>query len=287
MKPKDINEIREITMDWEKELYDENEKPLDRLVEGYSNTSIFRKIAFVGDSLSSGEFERVKEDGKKDFHDMYEYSWGQHIARRNGLTAYSFSKGGMTAKEYCESFAEEKGFWAKEKACQAYVIALGVNDIYNSEDPNVDIGTKNDVDVKDYRNNKKNFIGYYAQIVSRYKEIVPDAKFFFVGPPRETIFPRPEHQTRGIMDALYGLCNIFDNCYVIDLYAYGPLYDMRFYRHYWLHTHLNPMGYVLTAKLVDSYIDYIIRHNPEDFKNVGFIGTGIGYGFEAADTEKA
>ena len=110
MKPKDINEIREITMDWEKELYDENEKPLDRLVEGYSNTSIFRKIAFVGDSLSSGEFERVKEDGKKDFHDMYEYSWGQHIARRNGLTAYSFSKGGMTAKEYCESFAEEKGF---------------------------------------------------------------------------------------------------------------------------------------------------------------------------------
>lgn len=264
-------------MDWEKELYDATEKPLDRLVEGYSNTSIFRKMAFVGDSLSSGEFETVNHEGKKTFHDMFAYSWGQHIARKNGLTAYSFSKGGMTAKEYCESFAEEMGYWDKDKACQAYVIALGVNDIYNSEDPNVEIGSPADVDVKDYRNNKKNFIGYYAEIVSRYKEIAPDAKFFFVGFPRETIFPRPEAQTRGVIEALYGLCEIFDNCYVIDLYEYGPLYDQRFYKHYWLHTHLNPMGYVLTAKMVDSYIDYIIRHNPEDFKNVGFIGSGIEY----------
>ncbi len=30
-------------MDWQKELYDNNEKPLDKLVDGYSNTSVFRK----------------------------------------------------------------------------------------------------------------------------------------------------------------------------------------------------------------------------------------------------
>ena len=41
-------------MNWEKELFmGEDEKPLDRLVEGYSNTSIFRTIGFIGDSLSS------------------------------------------------------------------------------------------------------------------------------------------------------------------------------------------------------------------------------------------
>ena len=94
-------------MNWEKELFiDENEKPLDRLVEGYSNTSVFRKIAFIGDSLSSGEFETVKPDGKKGYHDLYEYSWGQYIARKNGLTAYNFSKGGMRARQYMETFAE-------------------------------------------------------------------------------------------------------------------------------------------------------------------------------------
>lgn len=36
---------------------------------------------------------------------------------------------------------------------------------------------------------------------------------------------------------------------------------------------MNPMGYMLTARMVESYIDYIIRHNAEDFKQIGFIGT--------------
>ena len=92
-------------MDWNGYLYDVNEKPLDRLVNGYSRTSVFRKIAFVGDSLSSGEFE-TWYDGKPHCHDIFEYSWGQYIARANGLTGYNFSRGGMTAKEYVESFAE-------------------------------------------------------------------------------------------------------------------------------------------------------------------------------------
>ena len=48
-----------------------DEKPLDHIVEGYSYTSILRKIAFVGDSLSSGEFQSTKEDGSQGFHDMY------------------------------------------------------------------------------------------------------------------------------------------------------------------------------------------------------------------------
>lgn len=86
-------------MDWNKELYNTEEKPLDRLVDGYSHTSVFRKIAFIGDSLSSGEFESVDTNGNRNYHDMYEYSWGQFIARKNGLTAYNFSCGGMTDRK--------------------------------------------------------------------------------------------------------------------------------------------------------------------------------------------
>ena len=66
-------------MDWENYLYkeNENEKPLEKLVDGYSNTSVFRTIAFIGDSLSSGEFETRDENGNPGFHDLYDYSWGQ------------------------------------------------------------------------------------------------------------------------------------------------------------------------------------------------------------------
>ena len=263
-------------MNWEKELcIDENEKPLDRLVEGYSNTSIFRKIAFVGDSLSSGEFETLKPDGKKGYHDIYEYSWGQFIARRNGLTAYNFSKGGMRARQYMESFAEQKGFWNPELACQAYVIALGCNDFNHK----VEVGSIDDIDKDDWRNNKPTFIGDMAAIVQRYKEISPDAKFFFVTMPASSDPVKVKERHEPQAAACYALAEYFENSYVIDLFKYLPVQDDDFKAKFYLHSHMNPMGYIFIAKVVDSYIDYIIRHNPDDFKHVGFINSGIEYKF--------
>lgn len=260
-------------MDWSEELYARDEKPLERLVGAYSYTSVFRTIAFIGDSLSSGEFETCDPQGNKAYHDLYEYSWGQYIARNNGLLAYNFSRGGMTAKEYIEQFAEQRGFWDADKAAQAYVIALGVNDISYGRMP---IGSLEDIHPEDYTKNAKTFIGYYAMIISRYKEISPDAKFFFMTFPRET-HRIGDADTLRMRELLYGLCEIFDNSYVIDLYEYGPEYDEEFRRNYFLLGHLDPKGYIVTARLVDSYIDYIVRHNPDDFKTVGFIGTDIRY----------
>jgi len=263
-------------MDWIKELYNNDEKPLDKLVDGYSNTSVFRTMAFIGDSLSSGEFETCDKDGNRNYYDMFEYSWGQYIARKNGLTAYNFSRGGMTARAYLADFAEEKGFWDKAKACQAYVIAMGVNDIFGEK---TEIGTVADIDKVNCKNNKPTFIGNYAQIVQRYKEISPDAKFFLVTLPKEDT---EEHKEKAydVVKAIYELAGCFDNSYVIDLYQYGPEYNKEFKEKFYLHGHMNPMGYILTARMVDSYIDYIIRHNPEDFKTVGFIGTDIKYKFD-------
>ena len=249
------------------------EKPLDNFVSGYSNTAIFRKIAFIGDSLSSGEFETVNEDGSHSYHDLYEYSWGQFLARKNGLTAYNFSRGGMTAKWYLESYADEKDLWNKEKACQAYVIALGVNDVYNQ---NMAVGTKEDITKTEFEGDRP-FISYYAEIVRRYKEISPDAKFFFVTFPKESRRAHQIDKTEATIKALYELCEHFENSYVIDLYKYGPVYDEEFVKKNFLLGHMTPTGYLFTANLIDSYIDYIIRTNPEDFKTVGFIGTDIKY----------
>lgn len=259
-------------MDYNKMLYDKAEKPLDRIVEGYSHTSIFRTMGFIGDSLSSGEFETRDAEGTRGYHDMYEYSWGQFIARKNGIKAYNFSMGGMSAERYF-AFAEERGFWDKAKACQAYVMALGVNDIYNENTP---IGSIDDIDIDNYKNNKPTFTGNYAGIVQRYKEIQPDAKFFFVTFPNSAT-PELDDKTLGMINTLYKMADFFENCYVIDLYKYGPVYDERFTEKFYLYYHMTPSGYILTAQLIDSYIDYIVRHNYSEFKNVGFIGTDIKY----------
>ena len=261
-------------MDWKKELFESPaEKPLDRFVDGYSNTAIFRTIGFIGDSLSSGEFESRDDEGNPGWHDYFEYSWGQYIARKNGLTAYNFSQGGMTAKGYMEHFAESKGYWDPALACQAYVLALGYNDVINC---NMEVGSVSDIDPDDWRNNKPTFVGYYAQIIARLRaEIQPQAKFFFVTMMHHDEDPTLDEKRRLHRQALYDLAEYFGNSYVIDLYEYGPYFDMEYIERFNLYNHYNPMGYILTAKMIDSYIDYIIRHNPDDFRRVPFMGKGL------------
>ena len=249
-----------------------SEKPLATLVGGYSNTAIFRTIAFVGDSLSSGEFQTRKPDGSYGYHDLYEYSWGQFIARKNGLKAYNFSRGGMTAKEYCESFAQANGFWDADKACQAYVIALGVNDVINQHMP---IGTTADICREDWSKNAPTFTGYYAQLIQRYKEIQPHARFFLVSMVHWHALGDRSADIVAHRDALNAMADFFENTYVIDLCTYLPPYTADFDKRYCLHGHMNPMGYVFTAKVISSYMDYIIRHNMPAFRQVGFIGTSM------------
>ena len=250
---------------------DPNEKPLDREAVNGGYTSIFRKIGIIGDSLTSGEFEGTGENGQKTYHDFIEdYSWGKFLTRACGSEAYVFSRGGMTAMEYCESFAEKNDFWNKDKACQCYIIALGVNDIYGGKSP---MGTFDDICPEDYRKNGKTYIGYYDQIIRRYKEIQPDAKFFFVVPPLDTTDEKRIALGEEMADTICKFAEIHTNSYVINLRKYGPTFTGDLRKAIFLGGHMTPTGYILMSKLIGSYIDYIIRHNPDDFRQVGFIGT--------------
>ncbi len=255
----------------------ENEKPLEHLVSDGGYTSIFRTIACVGDSLSSGEFETFNpETGERHYYDLFEYSWGQFIARMAGTTVYNFSRGGMTASEYCDSYAEAMGWWNPDLRAQAYIIALGVNDLIGARQP---LGEMADIH-DDPEENARTFTGLYARVIQRYKKIAPDAKFFLVTAPHSESYDGPAGDERvAISDAhaarLHELAAYFSNTYVIDLRAYAPVHDAAYIDRFYLHGHLNPMGYRLTAEQIASYIDYIIRRNPADFMNVGFINTNI------------
>ncbi len=249
----------------------ETEKPLDHLVQDGGFCSIFRTIGCIGDSLSSGEFESLDADGNRGYHDMFEYSWGQYIARSCGSTVYNFSRGGMTAKEYCNSFAEAMDYWNPDKLCQAYIIALGVNDLFGFCQ---DVGSIDDLK-EVYNDNSDTFAGHYGKIIQRLRAMRPDAYFFLMTMPNEGEFDDDKRrlQKQKHRELLFAMSERFPRTYVIDLYTYAPIYDADFRRRFYMSGHLNPAGYRLTAYMVESYIDYIIRHNPEDFKQVGFIGT--------------
>lgn len=252
-------------MNIEKYYVSDGEKPLDNIAPNGGFCSIFRTIAVVGDSLSSGEFETVG-NGSTNYHDIYEQSWGQYIARMTGSKVYNFSRGGMTAKEYLDSFGEANRMFDRGKACQAYIIALGVNDLFGLDQPVGKITDKG----------AETFASYYAELIRRYKEISPDAFFFLLTMPEDRTDAAAAAKYAAHSDLLYAFSEALDKTYVIDLRKYGPDYsDEKFKRAFYLHGHLNPMGYKLTADMVASYIDYIVRSDPFAFRRAGLIGTGF------------
>lgn len=243
-----------------------NEKPLDNLVSDGGYTSILREIVCVGDSLSSGEFEHIDENGNYTFHDKYEYSWGQFIARSAGVKVYNFSRGGMSAKEYMETFADANNFFNPEIIPNAYIIALGLNDIFMLK--------QNPGSILDIDKDNDTFASWYVKIVRKYKEINPNAKFFFVTTPKEaTDNDAITEKKLAHQKFLYDLTKEFNNSYVIDLYEYSPVIDQEFKDKFYLEGHMNPAGYRFAGVMISSYIDYIIRSDFKAFKQVGFIGT--------------
>ena len=259
-------------MDLTKYMANKNEKPLDNIAVNGGFTSIFRTIGCIGDSLASGELESF-EMGRKGYYDYFDYSWGQFIARDAGCKVYNFSRGGMTAKEYIETYADEKGFFDIEKRCQAYIIALGVNDVTDILDGKFEFGTVEDVKVDNYALNKPTFAGWYGAIISKYKEIQPHARFFLmtmpnIGDEKKRIDANEKHA-----ELLYDIAKQFSNCFVLDFHKYAPFYnDKMFKKTFYTGRHMNVMGYRLTAIMVESYIDYIIRNNADTFNQSGFIG---------------
>ncbi len=250
---------------------DKNEKPLDRIVDDGGFCKIFRTIGVIGDSLSSGEFESF-EEGIKGYHDFYEYSWGQFMARALGSKVYNFSRGGMTTKAFIESFGSQCGAFEYEKLCQAYIIALGIND-HNKDGALGDPYKSKELTIWD----DDSFMTCYGNIIKAIKRKQPKAKFFLVTMPDDTGYSAEKIKKRiEWNEAIRALAEVFDNTYIIDLEKYAPTFDEKFRKTFFL-GHMTPTGYILIAKMVMSYIDWIIRNNPSDFDQVGFIGTPYSY----------
>lgn len=249
------------------------EKPLETLASDGGFAGVFRTVGCIGDSLSSGEFQAIGIHGENTYHDMFDYSWGQYLARMAGIRVYNFSRGGMSAKEYMESFAEKNGFWEKGADAQAFILALGVNDVSQILSGELEMGSIDDVDLSCTWGSKHTFIGYYASIIQRIVSKQPDVHFFLMTIPRGTEDPERTALYDRHAELLYQLAEIMPRTWVMDFRKYAPVYDEYFREKFFMAGHMNPAGYLLTGKMVASYMDYIVRHNMEHFCQLGFTGT--------------
>lgn len=254
----------------------EGEKPLDNMVTDGGFCGIFRNIGIIGDSLSSGEFESFHE-GIRGWHDFYDYSWGQYLAREAGCKVYNFTRGGMTAEEFVKSYSAQCKAFTYENLCQAYIIALGVNDLNGK----LEIGKAEDGYNLTAFGDNPTIMDYYAAIIKNIKRKQPDAKIFLVTIPNDTTIKNEKYLEKRSCynEQIREFANLYENTYIIDLEKYAPEFDEKFKKTFFL-GHMTATGYLLFAKMIMSYIDFIIREKPEEFARVGFIGTPYKYELE-------
>lgn len=250
---------------------DPNEQPLEHLAVDGGYCGILRSVACIGDSLDSGEMEIVSPEGKKSYLDMYEYSWLSYFGRVTGNEIRHFCRGGMSAREYVETYADAYGYWDNAKACHAYVITLGTNDISAMIEGSLEFGSIDDIDFSDYRNNKKTYAGYYGTIIQRYREISPRCRIFLTITFNESEPKRIEFIKKQ-QELLRQFTEKFELCYVMDFFKYGPAMTDDFRSKFCLNGHLSPAGYLLKGRLYTSYMDYVIRHNLADFAQIAMLG---------------
>lgn len=125
--------------------------------------SVFRRFGVVGDSYASGELYYGSA-----FHDKYDNSWGQIMARKHGTECVNYSGGGLTTRSW---LTNSKGLSLLKNTdpCDIYYLTLGIND---SNNLGLDyIGSSADISTK-----ADTFYGNYARIIAEIKAHAPKAK---------------------------------------------------------------------------------------------------------------
>ena len=254
-----------------KKIYEDEKKelPLEKIISGGGFTNIFNKIACIGDSLTEGAVESTEGE---DIYNKQPFSYPRQLERTLNNNVFNMGHSGATTSGWL-TYAEGENFLSNsDYKCQAYIIALGTNDIGYNGSFNGDTNT--DIDLSDYNNNANTSVGNYAKIIQKIKEFQPRARIFCCTIPntRNTLNSR-----MAANNLIREIVNLFDNCYLIDLEKYGvKTYEVSDWKDkYYKGGHLNTVGYKLFSDMIASYIDYIIRQDPYEFWDVCFIGTDL------------
>jgi lysophospholipase L1-like esterase len=254
-------------MKWSDFDLKKDEKPLDHLVENGGFARVFRELMVIGDSLSSGEFQSF-ENGVTGYHDFPEYSWGQYLARASGIAIDDCSAGGMTSEWWYNSFANENHFW--DKRPQGYIVMLGANDLGLAHTP---LGSIEDIHVSDSFLNAPTFAGNYAKILTKCHYLQPKGYLFLATMPHFEGWEDINSIADPHAELIRQIAKLYPHCYVLDFNKYCPMVPKTTLKKLAMDGHLTPAGYMLMGELIGSYLDYLVRQDPEQFAQVGFIGT--------------
>ena len=221
-----------------------------KTTENFVSLSLFSKFGVIGDSYASGEI--YFDDS---FHDVYEISWGQILARKTGTKCVNFSAGGLSTKGWLTNSHGLPSMLENEPQ-DIYYLALGINDAnnYGAEY----LGTVADMN-EDFTQNADSFYGNYGRIIGNIREHAPNAKIIMF-----TIVPTTEMKAT-YNEAIIEIANHFGIPHVVQ--TDDVFFTSDFYTNGKVQSHPVAVVYSGMAEAFERLIKRCIVDNYEYFKD--------------------
>ena len=268
---KDIIEIQEELGG----IIPDDTNPLSVVKETAGFTSILHRIGVVGASLTNGGHN--KTIGDFPLEAGREYSWTQRLARLCGITCFNFGQSGY----WCKYWLDDNGGYYSAVAeptnkCDAYIISFASNDADPTK-ADYPLGTISDVHVGNESQNGASYYGYLSQVIARCHEVQERAYLFVLTYPHDYSSLEQNGYTQAMRDIVTLYKNSNYKIYLIDYATYGMSFTDALAKGYARGTHYVGMGYQYMTYEICTYIDWIIRHNVDDFKDIAFVRTTAEY----------
>lgn len=216
------------------------DKLIDYNVNDYASISMFDTIGVIGDSWSAGSI--YASDGTSIRTD-FDCSWPSLMAKSNGITAVSYSAGGLSSKTWLTNPAGLTTLLADDpKSC--YIIALGINDNTQIAAGTLTLGTIADVHTDDYTDNPDTFYGDYGKIIGNIKEHSPKSIIICL-----SVFRQGERNMDAHIKAIADKYNIPFIQLTDDEYFQSGYFNRAIYG-----GHMGVFGYSGVAKAVQRLI---------------------------------
>lgn len=148
-------------------------KPNEYKENNFISMSAFPKIGVVGDSFASGQIHVGSASAN-----YYSLSWPQELARMCGVSAFNFSKGGLTTATWLTDTDYGLPKLLSTEKQNLYMIALGIND----NGLKIPVGTIYDIK-DDYNDNPATFYGNMGKIIDQIKNYADKAKLVMITTP--------------------------------------------------------------------------------------------------------
>lgn len=210
----------------------------------YKETSgcrVFKKILCIGDSLTKGTFEYRDGGSNLTYITDEQLSYPEYLKNLTGRETTNKGTGGLSTKTWWEAHQDDD--LSGHDAC---IIALGRNDYAEGRETTSE--------------ERYEYMGY---IINKVRNENPQIKVFvatmlnyYVGTAADAV-----------NDDMRDIANK-NSCYLLDISAYGKLVRLED-----SYSHLTAVGYEKVANYYFNYISYVMATNPDDFKNIQFIGS--------------